>query len=197
MNKISNLPYFSLLSLKGFGISDEYLRIVFSRREKKGEITRLRNGLYATKYGLDNPNFPEFASTIMVTPSYLSVEYVLGEHGVVSENVASYTLVTTKKTATIENKIGRFLYHNIKDSLFLGFRVVDNTHYSFCKATKAKALFDYLYFRKNYLFNKDTVLELRLNLEGFTTKEKAEFNKYVLLEGSKKMSFIAEMLWKS
>jgi len=62
------------------------------------------------------------------------------------------------------------------------------------RSTKAKALFDYLYLRKNVLPNKETVIELRLNVENLTRSDIKEIRKYIALEGSKKLKKIFNYL---
>ena len=62
------------------------------------------------------------------------------------------------------------------------------------RSTKAKALFDYLYLRKNVLPNKEAVIELRLNVENLTRSDIKEIRKYIALEGSKKLKKIFNYL---
>ena len=59
-------------------------------------------------------------------------------------------------------------------------------------ATKAKALFDFIYFKKRFLkeVNTKTVEGLRLNLDGFTDDDYIEFEKYLEIVRSPKMERI-------
>jgi len=95
------------------------------------------------------------------------------------------------------NKLGVFDYHHVKDSLFVGFRAIKMGNSLIYKASKAKALFDFLYLRKNILLCREAVTELRLNLENFNLKEIKEFKKYINLEGSKKMKEILKYLFRN
>ena len=86
------------------------------------------------------------------------------------------------------------IYHKIKDKLFIGFKTEKIDNFFILKATKAKALFDFLYLRKNLITDKTYIKELRLNLENFNKKDKLELNKYIEIEGSKKMKNIYNLL---
>ncbi len=91
---------------------------------------------------------------------------------------------------------GIFIYHKVKDKLFLGFAVQRINGFLIYKATKAKALFDFLYLRKREILNKEMAKELRLNLGEFNPKEKKELKSYIDLEGSKKMREIYSYLFR-
>ena len=82
----------------------------------------------------------------------------------------------------------------IKNNLFCGFAVVKRGDFSVLKASKAKALFDYVYLRKNGLSDKKAVEELRLNLDNFKAGDWREFKKYVVLGGSAKIKKIFKLL---
>ena len=106
------------------------------------------------------------------------------------------TLITKNKTATFLNRFGVFIYHKLKDKLFLGFTIERANNLLIYKATKAKALFDFLYLRKREILNKEMARELRLNLGEFNSREKKELKSYVDLEGSKKMREIYSFLFR-
>ena len=72
----------------------------------------------------------------------------------------------------------------------MGFKTVKSGEFLVRKATKAKALFDFLYLRKNLLGSKDEINELRLNLEELSLKDRKELRGYIDLEGSKKIKEI-------
>jgi hypothetical protein len=102
--------------------------------------------------------------------------------------------VGLRKTAHFSNDLGNFIYHKIKEDLFLGFKVLKKGNFSILKATKAKALFDFLYLRKRLLLDKRAVAELRLNLHEFTRTDLRELKGYVELEGSARMKDILNWL---
>ncbi|MFA5715064.1 MAG: type IV toxin-antitoxin system AbiEi family antitoxin domain-containing protein [Candidatus Paceibacterota bacterium] len=190
---ISSLPYFKTTDLLSFKNKD-YPKIIVSRYSKKGEIIRLKKGLYISKKYLDVlrregklSTYSEFIANILCKPSYLSLEYVLAEHNIITEFTKNFTSVSSIKKTNFSNSLGKFFYHKIKNDLFSGFNVINKDGFIVLKATKAKALFDFLYFRKNLLINRESVRELRINTEDLLPKEWKELDKYIAQEGSKKM----------
>jgi len=201
---IINLPYFLVDNLLVIENNKNYIKVLLSRLSKKEEIVSLKKGVYVSKKYLDDiekkhdiNNYLEFLANILYPPSYLSLEYVLSEHNILSESSYNFILITKNKTKKFSNKMGLFDYHHIKDDLFTGFRTIKINNFLIYKASVAKALFDFLYLRKNILLNKETVKELRLNLDNFQKKDISELKKYINIEGSKKMEKIFNILWKT
>ena len=200
---IKDMPYFEIENLKMLGIKQGYLRIILSRLSKKGEVIRLKKGMYVSKdfiKKMENENmfslFLEFLANKIYVPSYLSLEYVLYEHNVLTEMPKNFTLITKNKTITFANKFSIFIYHKIKDDIFIGFHIIKKNDFLIYKASKAKALFDFLYLRKQEILSKEIAKALRLNLGNFTLKDKKELKKYVNIEGSKKMKQIFNWIIK-
>lgn len=195
---VSGLPYFELADLTSVK-NRSYLKIILSRYEAKGEIFRLKKGLYVSKKYIEEAqrknifsDYAEFAANKIYEPSYLSLDYILYEHNILTEIPRNFTSVSLNKTASFSNNLGNFFYHNIKEELFTGFDIVKKGNFTVLKANKAKALFDFLYFRKNNLPDKRAVEELRLNLENIKSDDWRELKKYIKIEGSKKMKEIHE-----
>lgn len=194
---VKKLPYFDLNDLLSVEPNKIYLKILFSRYEKSNKVIRLKKGMYVTKDYLDEIEkeglfsfYTEFIANILYQPSYLSLDYVLYQNNLLTEIPLNFTCVTTNKTTSFSNKVGNFFYHKIKDKLFCDFMILKEENFTIFKATKAKALFDYLYLRKNELINKKSIEELRLNIKNVSTNELKELKKYIDLEGSKKMKEI-------
>lgn len=194
---IKDLPYFEVENLKMLDIKLSYLRIILSRLSKRGEIIRLKKGMYVSKDFIEKtenksifPYFLEFLANKIYEPSYLSLEYVLYENNVLTEMPKNFTLITKNKTITFVNKFSTFIYHKVKEELFIGFHIIKTNNFLIYKASKAKALFDFLYLRKREILNKKMVGELRLNLENFSAKDIKELKKYVDIESSQKMKQI-------
>ena len=80
--------------------------------------------------------------------------------------------------------------------MFCGFDIVNEGGFTILKAAKAKALFDFLYFRKSALVDEKSVEELRLNLDGLLTKDVRALEKYINMEGSRKMKDLLNLLVK-
>ncbi len=198
-----NFPSFTLDDLVPVEKNKDYLRILFSRQEKKGAVIRLKKGVYVTeKYflggitGQERDFYCEFLANILYKSSYLSLDYVLYRHNIITEIPVNFTSVSKNKTACFSNRLGRFFYHKIKDPLFCGFDIIKKGDFTILRAGKAKALFDFLYLRKTSLVDEKAVEELRLNVNILTSSDMRELKKYVNLEGSKKMDEILNILTK-
>ena len=197
----ATLPSFGAADLAPIGEERAYLNIILSRHVKRGTMVRLRKNLYVTKSYLDNAErrgifsyYVEFIANRLHSPSYLSLDYVLHEHNMLTEIPRNITSMGLRKTDHFSNEMGNFIYHKIKEELYLGFKVVKKGDFSILKATKAKALFDFLYLRKRLLLDKRAVEELRLNLDEFTDNDFKELLGYVAAERSLRMKEILNWL---
>jgi predicted transcriptional regulator of viral defense system len=197
------LPYFSFNDLLPIEKNKTYLKILFSRYTKRKKLIRLKKGLYVTKKYIDEKqktnsfsSYLEFISNILSKPSYLSLDYILYSYNLLTELPVNFTLVSIKKPTVFSNELGIFYYHKIKEELFCGFKIFKEGKFTILKATKTKALFDFLYFRKNLLINSESVKELRLNINNLNKNDLKEFKKYLEMEGSKKMKQIYIWLFK-
>jgi predicted transcriptional regulator of viral defense system len=194
---ISGLPYFKTTDLFSVIKNKAYLKIIVSRYFKKGLIVRLKKGFYVAREYLDflekkgaYGNYSEFLANILYKPSYLSLEYVLAEYNIITELPKNITSISLNKTNKFFNVINVFSYCRIKKELFLGFEIIKKNNFVIYRATKAKALFDFFYLRKNLLVDKKAFLETRLNLNNLSSKDLKELKKYIDLEGSEKMKRI-------
>ena len=202
LSLIKEFPYFKIENLKGLTDKESYLKIFLSRFEKKEKVFRLKKGLYVSRNFIDKiekkgefSSYLEFLANILYSPSYLSLEYVLNKFNALTEAPFNFTSISRKKTAHFSNKFGNFFYHKIKAQLFCGFEIKKKGNFTICEATKAKALFDFLYLRKNSILDKKAIEELRINIEVFNNKDKKEIEKYIKLEGTKKLKNIFNWLF--
>lgn len=199
---VKTLPYFNLDDLASLEKNKVYLKILLSRYNNSGKAIRLKKGVYVAKNYIDwleksggISAYPEFLAGVLYSPSYLSLDYILYKHNILTEMPVNFTAVTKKKTASFSNNFGNFFYHKIKDKLFSGYETKKEGDFVIFRASKAKALFDWLYLRKNSIANKEAAKELRLNLLSFSAEDKKELAKYVNMEGSKKMKEIYHYLF--
>lgn len=196
VDKLAGLPYFGVSSVAQLlMIENEVAGQLLSRWVKNGKVLRVKRGIYMSREYYDRHlndwDFLGQISTIINPNAYLSKEYVLQKHGVMSESVMAVTAVTTKNTSKIASKLGSFLYYHIKSELFGGYTQKMIGGVGVKEAKPGKALFDYLYFRphgwaygdKNY----DLIEDLRLNLDDFEEKDRADFINWVNTSKSKKM----------
>lgn len=201
ISAVVKLPYFTVENIRITGVDPQYINLVLSRYAKRGECIRLKRGMYSTKaYGEEQQKaglysrFLEYLACELYAPSYLSMEYVLQKHGMLTEAVYGWSLATTKKTATFLNPLGAFRYYSLTEKLFTGFTLRTYSRFRLREATKAKALFDFLYLRKKHLASRNQIEEMRLNVGELTARDFKEFKHYADLEGSSRMKFIHQEL---
>lgn len=192
-SKLEQLPYFNiqtasvLLGKKGLNLYRQIERLV-----RNGYLLRLKSGLYVTKTfvdrNLNNPSYNQQIANTLRFPSYLSLEYVLAQNGLIPEAINNYTSITLKSPRSYKNFLGTFAYTNIKESLYLG--------YSNGIASKAKALFDYLYLKKNLPVDYTQELSegLRINWNNFSKKDLKDFRQFCFLAKSLKMNQIYKIM---
>ena len=146
-NKVSKWPYIKSQDLTKFADNKQTIRNQLYRWQKQGLIKKLKKGLYILNETdrKINPSKPFFANHLY-SPSYVSLEYALNFYGLIPERVFAVTSVTTKKTKTINNELGPFIYRKIKKNAYRGFkREQDESGLSYFMADAEKAVLDILY----------------------------------------------------
>jgi hypothetical protein len=201
LNELDNLIYFTKDSLRVLSNdSESTISMNIHRWNRSGDIVVFKNGTYCTKnsynYYSKKDNYHKFISSILLKPSYISLTTILSEYEILTEGVYSITAVSTKLPTTYFD--GKYRYRQITEKLFLGYDIKYFEQYKYYEATKAKALFDYIYYKSLKL--KPTMNipeELRLNLESFTKKDFEEMKTYADTISSKKLVKIVENLEKN
>jgi predicted transcriptional regulator of viral defense system len=202
LSALDEFPYFTTEAVKQL-LGDESLvkgtiQTALYRWMKTGKIIALKKGMYMTQHFYElhrtDPGFASMVSAILIPWSYVSLEYILQSHGILTDVTFPVTAVTIKQTRVINNFLGIYTYRNIKENLYTGFVTTDYKGIPISQATVAKALFDMLYLRswKNIgRGSKNSIAEnLRLNLEDFSESDKNEFANYIELSKSRKMDQI-------
>lgn len=194
LKQFENLPCFTKTNLKLFQDNSDFS---FDKNIqawlKKELIKKLKNGLYVTeKYILKEKEltlYQEFMANKLLWPSYLSGEYVLQKYNILTEAIYSLTSITTKTSRSFENFLGVFRYYNLKKELFLGFKEVNFGKFKILIASKTKALFDFVYFKKDNFqeFSPEEIEEMRFNLDELNKKDLKELKEYINLSKNKKM----------
>lgn len=139
------------------------VRKQLSRWTKDGTIVQLRRGLYALseRYRFSDPH-PYEISNALVPGSYVSLETVLADHGLIPDAVFSTTGVTTGRSGSRQTPFGLFVYQHIKAALFWGYESVSlGAGRSAFAAKPEKALLDLAYLRP-HADDPGYVRELRL-----------------------------------
>ncbi len=119
----------------------------------EGKLINVIKGVYE-----DNKNTSGYLLiNYIVSPSYLSFEYVLAKYGLIPERVINYTCATTMKKHNKEftNYFGNYTFTDIPVKAFMyGVEVKIENDYSYAIASPEKALCDLLY-------KKPTVISMK------------------------------------
>lgn len=200
LHPFENMPYFTLEGFKqATGMEAPHqVRTLLHRWAQGSHILQLKKGLYMTRtfYEQHRADYPFSAavSAILMPQSYLSLEFILQQHNLLTEVTYPITCITTKNTRRIVNPIGTFWYRNIRDNLYRDFAITEYFGIRIAQASIAKALFDYLYLRPlpaSYRNPKINLAgELRLNLDELPGMERDEFARMVEESTSRKMTDI-------
>ena len=197
LHSFENIPYFTLEGFKqlaGMESSDQ-VRVLLYRWAKAGHILPLKKGVYMTRRFYEQHRadylFSAAVSAILIPQSYLSLEFILQQHNLLTEVTYPITCITTKNMRRIVNSIGTFWYRNIRADLYRGFSITEYFGMRIAQATVAKALFDYLYLRPLPASYRNLKLnlaeELRLNLDELSTTDREEFLHFTEESRSRKM----------
>ena len=209
LSSLESFPYFTIEAVKQlFGdesVATGTIQTALYRWMKVGQIIQLKKGVYMTRRFFEqhraDADFAPMVSAILIPQSYLSLEYILQRHAILTEMTYPVTAVTLKQTRVYENNLGTFTYRNIKAKLYQGFIFSEYMGIPIAQATAAKALFDFLYLRpwktSKRLAYYDLVEDLRLNLEDFSENDQVEFSTFVEISNSKKMDQILNNLRKT
>lgn len=178
IQKIKNIPksYFSFTDLKKISeLSDESLKVAISRMIKNGEIIKLRKGVYALD--ISKISWENFAVE-MYSPSYLSFEWALARHNILSQKPINLTLAVAKRSKKIITPQNIIIYHHLQPKLFWGFAKEDN----YLLAEPEKAFLDLAYLSLNG-YAKFDIEEMNLEL-----LDKVKLRKYLKKIGCKKLN---------
>lgn len=195
-----NIPYFTIEGFKQTtGMDSPHaVRTLLSRWAQGGHILALKRGVYMTRqfYMLhrQDHDFTAAISAILLPNSYVSLEYVLQEHNLLTEVTYPVTCITPHNTRTITNALGTFWYRNLRAELYFGYTIAAYMGIRLARASVAKALFDYLYLRplpRRFQATKiDLADELRINLDEMDVQSQSEFAAIVAATNSPKMQNI-------
>ena len=158
-------PYLDFQKLKVALGDDSHPRRSIGLMVKRGEITRIKKGLYVWGEKSNQPFSREVLSNLIYGPSYVSLEYALFFHGLIPERVEVITAVATKKKKEFETPVGLFTYEHLNIEAYpWGISLVEIDQGITCMiASPEKALLDTISLRiksgvevsdlKNFLFH--------------------------------------------
>lgn len=200
--KSNQMPLRDMNSIKSIKSNVEYntLKTELSNYNKAWKIIRLKRWTYTTSDIIRDSwwSFNYFVSNKIYQPSYVSTTSALDYYNILSESTFWVSAISNKKTLIIKNKLSNFSYKSIKSELFIWFKLIKIWKYDIFLATKAKAIFDYFWYKKNMFkyFNFEELESFRLNLDLINKKDILEFGKYAKVSKSKKMSQLYSLLQK-
>lgn len=201
LSSFENMPYFTIegfRQLTGFDSSNQAVRNLLHRWVKAGHLVQLKNGVYMTRRFYEQHRgdylFSGAVSAILIPQSYLSLEFILQQHNLLTEVTYPITCITLKVTRRIVNEIGTYWYRHIRPDLYRGFTITEYFGIRVAQATPGKALFDYLYLRPLPAVYRGMKLnlaeELRLNLDELSATDRDKFSRFVEESQSRKMNYI-------
>jgi predicted transcriptional regulator of viral defense system len=119
------------------------LRFLVTRAVKRGDILKLRRGLYA----LTSPPPADLqVANALYRPSYVSFSFALSYHHIIPEAVYAVTSATPRATSSFNAFGKRFVYHHLKPRAFTGCRAERVQDQTVWIAEPEKAVVDTLYF---------------------------------------------------
>ncbi len=121
------------------------VRPQLSKWAKSGKLIELRKGYYLLPKKIKKypPHF--YIANTIYFPSYISLQSALSFYGLIPEAVYSITSVSTRKTYEIKNKLGNFIYRQIKKELFFGYKLHKINDFPVLIAEPEKAIIDLIY----------------------------------------------------
>lgn len=202
-----DIPYFNRATLSTILKREgEALNYWVKTLVSRGDIIPLKRGLFVSRnYLLKIKGQPllfdkyrEYLAGLLRAPSYISLEYALSKYGIIPDVPFAITSITNKSSRTFANDFGTFVFRNVKEQLFCGYKedlFEDKIYYI---ATPAKALFDLIYLRKfsATAFDKEIEDGLRINWDEFTKNDFEELKNYTERSDKRKMERFLEVIVK-
>ncbi len=186
-NKTDKLLLFDKKFLKLLEKDDNTLNANLKYWLKNSDLVALKKGTYIfeEKYIKENKkdDYLEYLANQLLQPSYVSLEYVLDKYRFLSEPARAITSITTKCPREFSNSLGVWRYYSIPLKLFTGYKIKYFQGQPVAEASKAKALFDFLYvrFRRGTRVNSQSIDDLRLNWENLNEEDLKELHSYFKL----------------
>ena len=126
----------------------KYPKDKVSKMEDKGELIRLKKGLYVVAPEVHHMSISkELIANHLYGPSYISFENALSFYQLIPERVHTIRSLTLKRARNFSTPIGNFEYVSAKKNYFgIGIRQeIVNDRYAYLIASPEKALCDIIY----------------------------------------------------
>ena len=143
MLRQSGMSLFSPQDLRHLlNASEVSIRFILTRAHKRGDIDKLRRGLYALNGGA--PSELEIANAL-VKPSYVSFHYAMAYYQLIPEAVYRVASSTTRNTRRFQVAGTEYSYHHLKSGGFAGYKPERVGERTVLIAEPEKAFLDSLY----------------------------------------------------
>ncbi len=124
---------------------------VFKRWQDRGEIIKIRNGLYLNKgYDISSQVDMYCIANELYPPSYVSLHTALSYYGLIPEQVYEIISVSTRKTKNFDIGPTRYRFHHFKPALFYGYETVPWKTNTYKIASPEKAILDLAYLEPQF-----------------------------------------------
>lgn len=121
IDKIKKIPkgYFSALDVQKISsLTPATIKVTLSRMVASEQLIKVGQRLYTTD--IKNIDWEKF-SVEVYAPSYISFEYALARHNILSQKPHSLTLATSKRTNTVFTRVNELHYHHLNPSHYWGY----------------------------------------------------------------------------
>lgn len=161
-----------LACLLGGSPDSRYGRV--KRALKKGDLTRVRRGVYTINPLISGhlPHHFEVAQKLYA-PSFISLHSALAFYHLIPEAVYLTTSATIASSTTIETPHGNFNYQTLPaHNFYTDVQLITTSHASFLIANPWRALLDLMaIYKKSYLSIEEPEEDLRLDIDELPTIE--------------------------
>lgn len=177
----------NVLSTYLSGLSSPMQKIL--EMEKKGDLIRLKRGLYIVAKGHQNRFL---VANHLYGPSYVSCESALRYYGLIPEHVESVTSVTTLRSKTFDNALAHYTYQHLPEEYYqCDISIRTEGDVSFQIASPEKALADLIVLtpgvRLRYKKEMIEYLEqdIRLDMDAFYDMDVTVFERIATVSKKK------------
>ena len=144
----------------------------------------------------------ELIANMLLSPSYVSLDYALYYYNIIPERICEITSMTINRAKKFQTPYGIFSYQKMDNQLFsVGLRMQRTKNISFIIATKEKALCDKVFFTKrlDFLRGQNEMIEfleddLRVDLDEFKNADLNIFDEYFKITRSKKIGILTNVM---
>ena len=129
LDSLNTVPYFTVESVKQLWgdteVAEATVRTALYRWMKAGLIIQLKRGVYMPRRFMElrrgDADFSAAVSAILLPQSYVSLEFILQRHAILTDVTYPVSAVTTRNTRVVANDLGTYTYRHVKADLYRGF----------------------------------------------------------------------------